>query len=481
MNKKLATTTDSGIIETVHGSVAEVSFFGQQPARRDILTTADQTVLLEVFGSASPTSVSCFILTPQEQLSRGMQVINTKKSLQIPVGREVLGRAFNIFGEANDEQGKLQNKVSRSLYQTTQPDLTDVIAPHEVVETGIRVFDFFTPLLRGGKTGLVGGAGVGKTVILTQLVQRIALKNREANPDLVVFSAVGERSREAHELYNDLKISGILPYTSLILGQMGENPVIRFRTAYAGATLVEYIRDELGKNVLFFMDNMYRFTQAGHELATTMNTIPSEDGYQATLTSEMADLNERLISTKQSSVTSFIAIFVPADDFTDYGTRSAFSYLDTTIMLSRDIFQSERYPAVDILASSSAAINPTTIEMNHYLAYMQAKKVLEKASKLERIVSLVGTGELSGENQAIYIQAQQITNYMTQDLFLTETETGHPSVYEPRDITVKTVQQILAGDFAEIDPENFKFITDTAVLRTVPNRARATTTRQKPQ
>lgn len=467
MDKQPTTITDGGIIETIHGSVAEVSFFGDQPARRDILTTADQIVLLEVFGSASPTSVSCFILTPQEQLTRGMQVINTRQSLQIPVGREVMGRAFNIFGEACDEQGKLQNKASRSLYQNAQPDLTDVIAPHEIVETGIRVFDFFTPLLRGGKTGIVGGAGVGKTVILTQLVKRIALKNREANPDLVVFSAVGERSREAHELYNDLKISGILPYTSLILGQMGENPVIRFRTAYAGATLVEYIRDELGKSVLFFMDNMYRFTQAGHELATVMNTIPSEDGYQATLTSEMADLNERLISTKKSSVTSFVAIFVPADDFTDYGTRSAFSYLDTTITLSRDIFQSGRYPAVDILGSSSAAINPTTISTNHYLAYIQAKQVLEKAFELERIVSLVGTGELSGENQNIYKQAQQITNYMTQDLFLTETETGHPSVYDPLATTIKTVKQILAGEFARVDPENFKFITNTSALQKV--------------
>ncbi|MAF81075.1 F0F1 ATP synthase subunit beta [bacterium] len=460
--------TEGGIIESVDGNVANVSFVGQQPARRDILVTEDGGAQLEVYGSVSQNTVACFVLTPQSELARGMRVTNTEESLQIPVGKRVLGRAIDIFGQPHDEKGKLEKGASQSLYHPIKPDLADVVSPHEVVETGIRVFDFFTPSLRGGRTGLVGGAGVGKTVILAQLVKRIALKNKEKNPGVVVFSAVGERSREAHELHSDLVESGIMPYSSLVLGQMGENPVIRFRTAYAGATLAEYWRDEEHKDVLFFMDNMYRFTQAGHELATVMNTIPSEDGYQATLTSEMADLNERLLSTKQASVTSFIAIFVPADDFTDYGTRSAFSYLDTTIMLSREIFQSGRYPAVDILGSASAAINPTIIGTEHYLAYIQAKQILERAAELERIVSLVGTGELSGTNQETYTMSQQITNYMTQDLFLTEDETGHPSVYEPRANTIAVIKDILDGQFSDVDPEKFRFIVDGQKLKSAP-------------
>lgn len=474
--------TDYGIVTAVNGSVAEVSFVGEQPTRRDVLLVEEDssTIHLEVYGSLSPTTVACFILRGRTALTRGMRVRNTKTSLQIAVGQTVLGRAFDIFNNPHDGKGELSTKQYRSLYKPITPDLIDVINPHEVIETGIRAFDFFTPLLRGGRTGLVGGAGVGKTVILTQLVKRIALLNRVENPGVVVFSAVGERSREAHELYGDLVASGIMPYSSVILGQMGENPAVRFRTAYAGAALAEYFRDEEHKDVLFFMDNMYRFTQAGHELATVMNTTPSEDGYQATLTSEMADLNERLLSTTQGSITSFIAIFVPGDDFTDYGTRSAFSYLDTTITLSREIFQSGRYPAIDILASTSGAISPAIIGATHYQTYIQAKQVLEKAEELQRIVSLVGIGELSPTNQEIYVQAQQITNYMTQDLFLTEEETGHPSVYEPLATTIKVVSDILKSTYRGIAPEQFRFITSTADLKAPiqPSPAAQATTAQ---
>ena len=388
-----------GKLVGVSGSVAEVAFVGDFPEGNEILKVATESgdVQLEVVSSARKGVLYCLVLTPDAHLVRGQEVVATGASLQIPVGKKVLGRAFDIFSASHDEQGKLVADDHRSMFSYSKPALSSIVTPKEVMETGIKAVDFFTPLLRGGKAAIVGGAGVGKTVVLTQFARRLVMNPKRKQDGVAVFSAVGERSREAQELYNDLDESGVLPRTTLILGQMGESPAIRFRTAYAGATIAEYFRDEEQVDVLYYMDNLYRFAQAGHELATITNTIPSEDGYQATLTSEMAGLNERLHSTKKASITSFMALFVPADDFTDAGVRAAFPFLDTIIFLSREVFQSGRYPAIDFLASNSAALNANIVGTRHYLAYIEAKQVLERAAELERIVSLVGEDELSVE------------------------------------------------------------------------------------
>lgn len=452
-----------GRIIAVTGSVAEVAFTATLPRRNEMLLTEGETpARLEVIGSASANSLYCLVLSGANTLVRGQRVRTTDQTLMIPVGEACLGRALNIFGEAHDELGTLPAKPRRPLFTQIKRDLRQIVAPKDFIETGIKAIDFFTPLLRGGKTALIGGAGVGKTVILTELARRLVIKPKEqsAKPGVAVFSAVGERSREALELHEALRESGVLPRTTLVIGQMGENPAVRFRSAYAGATIAEYFRDEAGVDVLYYMDNLYRFAQAGHELATITNSIPSEDGYQATLTSEMASLNERLHSTVQATVTSFMALFVPADDFTDAGVRAAFPFLDTAIFLSRDIFQSGRFPAIDFLSSSSAALTPSVVGVRHYLAYIQAKQALEQASELERIVSLVGEGELSSDNQKTYRRAGLIMSYMTQDLYLSAAETGHPTVSVPREQTVKLVEEILQGRLDSIPSERLRYIDE---------------------
>lgn len=454
-------TSSLGTITAVHGHVAKVTFTSNWPAIHDILVVEDQpNVQLEVVASASADVFFCFILNANHRLARGVHVRNTGETLMIPVGEEVLGRAFDIFAQSHDDQPALTSREHRPLFRPTQSNLSIIANPEETVETGIKAIDFFTPLLRGGKTALIGGAGVGKTVILTALVNRLSVARSAAEKHVAVFSAVGERSREAQELRNELAQAGALSFTSIILGQMGENPAIRLRTAFAGATIAEYFRDT-GTEVLFFMDNVYRFAQAGHELATLMGQIPSEDGYQPTLTSEMALLNERLISTSAASITSIFAVFVPSDDLTDYGVRSVLPYLDSMIVLSRDVVQAGRYPAIDFLASTSEALNPLTIGEDHYHAYIETKQVLQKAAQLERIVSLVGESELSHDNQKMYRRARLLLNFMTQDLF----QGSHrgatvTQLFVKRTDTLAGVRDILAGRYDEVDPELFLYITD---------------------
>lgn len=455
-----------GTVVGVSGSIAEVEFFDQFPKRYEVLMAEnDHPVTLEVISSASEKTMYCLVLTPDAHLRRGQKVHTTGHPLLIPVGSAVLGRAFDIFSSPHDDQGELPAEPRRPMFSQTQGNLQTIVTPKKIIETGIKAIDFFTPLLQGGKAALVGGAGVGKTVVLTQLARRLVMDPKRNSDGVAVFSAVGERSREALELHNDLTESGVLERTSLILGQMGESPAIRFRTAYAGAAIAEYFRDEVGTDVLYYMDNLYRFAQAGHELATITNTIPSEDGYQATLTSEMAALNERLHSTKKASITSFMALFVPADDFTDAGVRAAFPFLDTVIFLSREIFQQGRYPAIDFLASTSAALNQSVAGTRHYLAYIQAKQVLERAADLERIVSLVGENELSVSNQKIYRRSKLIASYMTQDLYIAQAATGNPDVSVSRQKTVQTVSAILRGDFDSVDPEKLQYASEDTVAR----------------
>ncbi len=449
----------TGYITSVQGQVARVKFENRRPTRHDILITQnDHPSLLEVIASDTPETFYCFILNPEHNLARGVVVKSQGESLMIPVGPGVLGRAFDIFGSPHDELGEIKSDQHRPLFAPRQQNLNNIQTPEEVVETGIKALDFFTPIFRGGKTAFVGGAGVGKTVILTAIINRLVVEAKSDQKTVAVYSAVGERSREAQELHSDLKEANALPYTSLILGQMGENPALRFRTAYAGATIAEYFRDDMSTNVLFFMDNVYRFAQAGHELATIMGQIPSEDGYQPTLSSEMAELNERLVSTKNASITSFLAVFVPSDDLTDYGVRSVFPYIDSIIILSREIFQSGRLPAIDLLRSTSAALNPLTIGEKHYSTYIRAKQIMEKATDLKRIVSLVGESELSQENQLVYRRSQLITNFMTQDLFVGSTISESVREFIGREETVDAISDIIDGKYDELQPDQLLYI-----------------------
>jgi len=451
-----------GRITSINSHIVEVEFPSVKPSLHDILTLEKGEggeVILEVIGSSTPTKFFCLSLSSSALLHKGAFVVNTKKQLSVPAGEKVLGRVFDVFGNPHDGLGELDKSEAYPVYSKVQNSVEEVKVPNHILETGIKAVDFFAPVSKGGKAGLFGGAGVGKTVLLTELIHNILILNKQKERGRVsVFSAVGERSREAQELYNlalDSKISDLM---TLILGQMGESAAVRFRTAYAGVALAEYFRDEAKKDVLFVMDNMYRFAQAGHELSILMNTIPSEDGYQATLESEMAALHERLISNENGYITSIEAVFVPSDDMTDYGVRSIFPFLDTYIVLSRDVYQRGRMPAIDILESNSTAISHNVISPFHYLAYIEAKNVLERARKLERIVSLIGFSELSLKDQETYNRGSMIKNYMTQNFFTTTGQTGRRGVYVPVEKTVNDVMSILEGKYDGIKPEKFLYI-----------------------
>ena len=311
-------------------------------------------------------------------------------------------------------------------------------------------------MIRGGKIGLFGGAGVGKTVLLTEIIHNVVVLHK--GKGLSVFAGVGERIREGHELYETLAEKQVLPSVSLILGTMGENPAVRFLTGFTGVTLAEYFRDSLKKDVLFFIDNVFRFAQAGNELSVLMNTIPSEDGYQATLTSEMASFHERLVSSIDNSITSIEAIYIPNDDILDQGVQAIFPYLDSSVVLSRSIYQEGLLPAIDLLSSSSANLNPETVGQLHYDVALKALNLLKQATSLDRIVSLVGESELSPSDKLTYERAKKLRNFMTQNFFVTENQTGKKGSYVSRETTVADVNDLLGGKYDEITDDKFSFI-----------------------
>lgn len=444
------------VIIGIEQDIATVAFAGDSPDVHDILQgEKDESLLLEVVASATATTFYCLILTRTPHLHRGARVINTKTTLTIPVGRDILGRAMNVFGVPQD--GKpLQTNERRSLFAEDTLSFSSIAGTSELLETGIRAIDFFAPLMKGGKMGLIGGAGLGKTMLLTELIHNVVISNPK-NSAISVFSAVGERSREAQELLENITEAGVLDKTVLVVGQMGESAAIRFRTAFAAATIAEYFRDQ-HQDVLFFIDNMFRFNQAGYELSTAMETIPSEDGYQPTLPSEVGSLHERLTSSTQSGITTIEAVYLPSDDITDYSVRSIFPYLDSYVVLSRDVYQEGRLPAIDLLSCSSSALNPDTVGAQHYELYLESKKVLEQAAELERIVSLVGTSELSKQDRIIYQRSLILKNYMTQSFYVAEPQSGKPGVSVPLSKTLTDVSDILQGKYDENDADAFLFI-----------------------
>ena len=452
-----------GIIKAIRSNVTEVEFLENQPNIFDVLTDPnDPSVQIEVISSAGDQRYFCFILRGEKKITRGTEVISTEKPLSIPVGDTVLGRAFDIFGTPQDSGAALSTKTIRPIHSGERTSIEETIIPSEILITGVRVIDFFTPILKGSKTGLVGGAGLGKTILLTELIHNVVEtkatnKQNKANKTVSVFSAVGERSREAQELLENLKDSGVLPSTTMVIGQMGENPAVRFRTASAAATVAEHFRDS-GNDVLFFIDNMYRYSQAGYELATLMRAIPSEEGYQPTLPSEIGTLHERLVSNKTAHLTTIEAIYLPSDDLQDYSVRSTFDYLDSYIVLSRDVYQSGRLPAVDLLDSNSSALAVDVVGERHFNLYLETKKILESAKEIERIVSLVGLSELSVEDQKKYKRSVLIQNYMTQNLAVAEPQTGRPGVFAQVETTLNDLEKILSGSFDDADPDLFLYV-----------------------
>ena len=458
-----------GKIIGVTGRVAEVEFKSDPPEIHEVLVAKEGFgVVLQVYGSSTEGRFYTLILGGQHYLHQGFKVKRTGEGLKIPVGKEVLGRVMDVFGKPADGGKAFKTRSKRLIYKQA-PGYTERIGERQIWETGIKVIDFFAPLVKGGKMGLFGGAGVGKTMLLYELMHNIVTMRKEnaiqqgpasklrfkngPSQGVAVFAGVGERVREGQELYEELKDRGVLKDVSLVAGPMGDNAAIRFLTAFAGLTQMEYFRDEEEKDVLFFIDNVFRFAQAGNELGVLTKTMPSEDGYQATLSSEMAAFHERLVSSEKATVSGIEAVYVPADDILDQGVQAAMPYLDSRVLLSREVYQQGRLPAVDILSSSSEILKKEWVGEDHYQALLKAQELLKKSESLERMVALVGESELSGENRLFYRRAIRLTNYMTQPFKVAEDQTGRKGEYVRLEDTIKDVKSILEGKMDEVNEE----------------------------
>ncbi|MCR4325173.1 MAG: F0F1 ATP synthase subunit beta [Candidatus Curtissbacteria bacterium] len=449
-----------GSVVSVNGQVCEVEFFDEKPKEHHILVLEDDpNTLMEVVGVSSSGNIVCFVMSDVYSLYRGARVFDSGKTIEVPVGRETLGRIINVFGDPVDKKGEIKTKIKAPIYSLS-PQYSQITNKKVVFETGIKAVDFFAPVARGGKIGFIGGAGIGKTVLLTELIHNIAIYHK----GISVFSGIGERSREGKELYDLLEFNKVLQNVALVFGQMNENAFVRFRVGFSAVTIAEYFRDVMKQDVLFFVDNVYRFVQAGNELATQMNQIPSEDGYQATLDSEMAAFQERIASTKDASITSVEAIYVPSDDITDQGVQSAFPYLDSVVILSREIAEEGRYPAIDLSNSSSAILEPTLVGKFHYDTALEAQRILKLQQELERIVSIVGDSELSAENRLVYHRAKKLINYMTQNFFVIQEFTGKHGTYVDREQTVEEVYRIITGKLDHYEDEAFLGVGSLADL-----------------
>jgi F-type H+-transporting ATPase subunit beta len=445
-----------GKIISVKGQVVEIKFTKDKPAINDLLILEKEPdVRFEVYASSGSDTFYCLGLSRTNSLYRGARVINTSSPIMFPVGSELLGRVVDIFGRPIDQGDEMRVEQKVPIHKKSSLR-AKISTKQEQLETGIKALDIFTPLLRGGKMGLFGGAGVGKTILLTEILHNVVGAAKETS--VSVFAGIGERAREGLELYEALRASGVVSHSSLIFGPMGENPAVRFLAAFSAASLAEYFRDSEKRDVLFFIDNVYRFAQAGNELSTLTSTVPSEDGYQATLESEMADFHERLIPTDSGVISTIEAIYVPADDLLDHGVQSIFPYLESVVVLSRSQYQQGLLPAIDILNSSSTSLNTSIVGDLHFQTAVKAKSILKQAERLERIVSLVGESELSGEDQLIYRRARKIRNYMTQRFFVTEAQKGEKGAYVATKDAIEDLHGIIDGKYDHIPEDKFLFI-----------------------
>ncbi|MCD7734686.1 MAG: F0F1 ATP synthase subunit beta [Clostridiales bacterium] len=434
-----------GTIVQISGPVIDVEFErGSLPRIREALTVeldGEQRVM-EVAHHVGDDTVRCIMLSGSEGLSRGMEVSAPGSSIQVPVGKATLGRMFNVLGQPIDGGAPVPDTVPRrSIYQKA-PDFEEQQPVTEILETGIKVIDLLEPYPKGGKIGLFGGAGVGKTVLIQELIHNVAMEHGGYS----IFTGVGERSREGNDLWKEMRESGVSEKTALVFGQMNESPGVRMRVALSGLTMAEYFRDQEHRDVLLFIDNIFRFVQAGSEVSTLLGRMPSAVGYQPTLANEMGELQERITSTKSGSVTSVQAVYVPADDLTDPATSTTFAHLDATTVLNRKIAEQGLYPAVDPLESASRILEPDIVGEEHYTIARRVQEVLQKYSELQDIIAILGMEELSDEDRMTVSRARKLQRFLSQPTHVAEKFTNIPGVYVPLSETLRGFKAIVDGE-----------------------------------
>ena len=444
-----------GTIDAVYGSVIDVKFQDNLPFLYAMLWTmlGQQRIVLEVQDHLSPTTVRCVALSETYGLSRGMEVHFEGQRLTVPAGNEVLGRMLNVLGEPLDEKPPLQN-VEQFPIHRPPPELKSLGSKSEIFLTGIKAIDLLTPLERGGKAGLFGGAGTGKTVIVTEMINNMFSRYDGVS----LFCGVGERCREGEELYTEMKESGVLDKTAMIFGQMNEPSGVRFRVAHSALTIAEYFRDQQKKDVLLMIDNIFRFVQAGSEVSSLMGRIPSRVGYQSSLNVDMAELQERICSTKDASMTAIEAVYVPADDMTDPSAAATFAHLSATVTLSRSIAAQGRYPAIDPLQSTSKMLNPQIVGDRHYKIATDVKRTLTEYEELKDIIAMLGFDELSDSDQKTVMRARKLEKFLTQPFFTTQHFTGLDGKNVELEDTLTGCERILSGDFADVSEQKFFMI-----------------------
>ena len=438
------------------GPVVDVRFDeGNLPEINNALTVpiGDRTLTVEVAQHIGDNTVRCIAMASTDGLTRGAAVTDTGHAISVPVGRETLGRIFNVLGEAVDNEPTPKTKERWNIHRPA-PSYDELSTSTEILETGIKVIDLICPYSKGGKIGLFGGAGVGKTVLIMELINNIA----KQHGGISVFTGVGERTREGNDLYNEMKESGVLNKTALVYGQMNEPPGARMRVGLSGLTMAEYFRDEEKQDVLLFIDNIFRFTQAGSEVSALLGRMPSAVGYQPTLATEMGALQERITSTKKGSITSVQAVYVPADDLTDPAPATTFAHLDATTVLSRSISSQGIYPAVDPLESTSRILNPEILGEEHYAVAREVQRVLQRYNELMDIIAIMGMDELSDEDKLLVSRARKVQRFLSQPFHVSEKFNGFPGIYVPRSETIRGFKEILEGKHDDLPESAFLFV-----------------------
>ena len=454
---------NKGYVVQITGPVVDVRFDnGNLPAINNALKLSippqqnngvEINLTLEVAMHVGDRTVRCIAMDATEGIVRGMEVEDTGKPIQVPVGYETLGRIFNVLGNTIDGKNDLPETIMRMPIHRPAPELSDLSGKVEILETGIKVIDLLAPYIKGGKIGLFGGAGVGKTVLIQELIHNIA----QEHGGISVFAGVGERTREGNDLYYEMSDTGVINKTAMVFGQMNEPPGARMRVALTGLTMAEYFRDKEHQDVLLFIDNIFRFTQAGSEVSAMLGRTPSAVGYQPTLSTEMGLLQERITSTKEGSITSIQAVYVPADDYTDPAPATTFIHLDATTNLSRKISEEGIYPAVDPLASTSRALAPEVVGKEHYEVARGVQKTIQRYNELLDIIAILGMDELGDEDKALVARARRIRLFLSQNTYSAEQFTGQPGVYVPIKETIRGFKEILEGKHDDLPEEAFRF------------------------
>ena len=447
----------SGRIKTIIGPIVEVEFRkGELPPINGALKVKDKNIdlILETHQHIGDNIVKTIALSATEGLRRGMEIVDLEKPISVPVGRETLGRMFNVTGQTIDGGKQLGSDVRRDPIHKDPPSLEEQETTAAIFETGIKVIDLLAPYSEGGKVGLFGGAGVGKTVIIMELIRNIAIEHGGVS----VFGGIGERSREGNDLWLEMKRSGVLEKTALVFGQMNEPPGARFRVGLSALSMAEYFRDKEGLGVLLFIDNIFRFIQAGSEVSSLLGRMPSAVGYQPTLATDLASLEERITSTRKGSITSIQAIYVPADDLTDPAPAACFSHLDATTVLSREIVELGIYPAVDPLDSTSKILNPDILGLQHYRVAREVQRILQRYNDLKDIVAILGAEELAEEDRLIVARARKIQKFLSQPFFVAEEFTGQSGKYVKLEDTVKGFAKIISGGLDDLPEQAFYMV-----------------------